>query len=131
MHYLIAAIYFLFSLAGYDGLGTHTVVTRTIAQGVDVLDSEASITPLLARFSCVDSASGSCHYRLFSVHCDNAVHPASGPVCQRESLRELVVAAGQQGELSGLPAGFSFCVDQAALPLHAPCKWEQHSGLAL
>lgn len=131
MHYLIAAIYFLFALFGWDGWGAHTIATHAFDHGTEVLYSETSITPVLAHFSCVASATGKCHYRLFSAHCDQPVRPASTPACQRMSFRELVVATGKRAELTGLPAHFTFCVNQDAPLPDVPCKPEQRAGLAL
>lgn len=131
MHVLVAAIYILLSLIGCDGLGARSIVTHTTAQGMDVLYSEASINPLRARFSCIGSATGNCHYRLFAAHCDQAIPAISGAGCERRVLRELTVATGDSAELVGLPAGFSFCVRQEALAPAAPCKLQPQAGLAL
>ncbi len=130
MHYLIAGIYFLFALLGWDGWGAHTIATQAFEHGTEVLYSETSITPVLARFSCVGSATGRCHYRLFSEHCHQPVRPASVPVCDRTPLREIVLSIGKSAELLGLPAGFSFCVTQQGSQ-DAACKSEPRAGTAL
>lgn len=131
MHYLIAAIYFLFALLGWDGLGARTIATHAFDHGTEVLYSEASITPVFARFSCVESATGHCHYRLFSARCDQPVRSVSAPACNRVRLRDLVVASGKSAELAGLPAGFSFCVNQQVLSSDSPCKPELRAAFAL
>ncbi|MEP7186550.1 MAG: hypothetical protein ABI767_12010 [Rhodanobacter sp.] len=130
MHYLIAAIYFLFALFGWDGWGAQTIATHAFDHGTEVLYSEASVTPVLARFSCVSSATGECHYRFFSAHCDQPMHTASVPACQRKPYHELVVATGNRTELARLPANFTFCVNQDALPPDVPCRPELRAGLA-
>lgn len=131
MHYLIVAIYFLFSLIGCDDIGAHNIVTHATDRGVEMLYSEASITPLRARFWCRDSVTGKCHYRVFIAQCGNPSVHAHGPTCERNFLHALVLGAGQRDKLAGLPVGFSFCVDQVALPLDSPCQSEQSSGFSL
>ncbi len=130
MHFLIVILYFLLALFGWDGWGAHTIATHAFDHGTEVLYSETSITPVLARFSCIASATGACHYRLFSAHCAQSVRPASTPTCQQAPFHKLIVATGKRAELVGLPANFTFCVKQNASPPDVPCGPELHAGLA-
>lgn len=126
MHYLVATLYLLFSVLGWDGFGAHSIATYVTVQGADVLSSETRITPLFAQFSCVDSVSGSCHYRLYLDPCEASSRRRSDAPCKPGPPRELLVLRGEHVELDGLPDDFSFCVDQQAMPRGASCAFRQH-----
>jgi hypothetical protein len=130
MHYLIAAIYFMFALLGWDGFGARTIATHAFEHGTEVLYSEVSITPVLARFDCVGSASGRCHYRLFPAQCAHPAPAALPSACLPKAVREFVLARGDSTRLTGMPDDFNFCVSSHALPLNTPCKLRVHAGLA-
>lgn len=128
MHYLIAAIYFLFALLGWDGFGAHTIATHAFEHGTQVLYSEASITPVLARFVCVDSASGRCYYRLFRAECALPVPNAPPSACVPEAVREFALTRGDSTRLTGMPDAFDFCVSQHVLPPNESCKPRLRAG---
>ncbi len=128
MHYLIAAIYFLFALLGWDGWGAQTIATHAFDRGTEVLYSEASITPVLARFVCIDSASGRCHYRLFRAECAHPAPNASRSACMPDAAREFVLSRGDSTRLAGMPDAFDFCVSQDVLPPNESCKPRLHAG---
>jgi hypothetical protein len=130
MHYLIAAIYFLLALLGWDGFGVRTIATHAFEHGTEVLYSEASITPVLARFVCVDSVSGGCHYRLLAAECSHPTPTASRSSCVLQAAREFVLARGDSVQLRGMPDDFNFCVSPHAWPLNTPCTPRVHAGLA-
>lgn len=129
MHFLITAFYLLFALAGFDGWAARTIATHVSDRGTDVLYSETSITPILARFSCVDSATGRCHYRLFPSECAHQTQPGMLPGCTAGLAHEFVLVRGDSRQLSGLGDDFDFCVSAEALPSDAPCKPQQR-GIA-
>lgn len=113
MHYLIALIYFVLALLGFDGFGSHTHVNRLVVNGVEVLYSKTRTTADVADISCVRSASGSCHYRLLVRGC--AAPPtraATVPACASGPARQFVLATGASREFAGLPAHFTLCVGQ-------------------
>jgi len=117
METLIALICFALSLVGCDIGGTH-FIERSNRDGVDLLYSQIDASPGMARFRCLRSASGQCHYTLFPRECvDGAATAAHGAAnCLAQPIRQFAVAAGGERELSGLPA-FKPCVaQQAALP---------------
>jgi hypothetical protein len=113
MHYLIALIYFVLALLGFDGLGSHTHINRSVVNGVEVLYSKTRTIADVADITCVSSASGSCHYRLLVRGCavpQTRVAPTSG--CVADPVRQFALAAGASREFAGLPAHFTLCVGQ-------------------
>jgi hypothetical protein len=128
MHYLIAAIYLMFALAGFDGWGARTIATHVSDHGTEVLYSEASISPILARFSCIDSVSGLCHFRILPGLCLRSAGASSLPGCSTEAVREFVVARGDSRQMTDMKDDFDFCVSADSLPAGAPCKPEVRAG---
>lgn len=102
MDKLFALFAFLAALAGCDG-GRDTLVHRIAGAGQDVLFSRASVQDGVARFECVRSASGTCHYTVLPPGCAPAAPCATG-------ARRYDVVAGQARQVAGLHA-FRLCVD--------------------
>ncbi|MFD0740208.1 hypothetical protein ACFQZQ_13065 [Lysobacter koreensis] len=104
---LIALCYFVLSLFGCD-VGGSSFVNRTIVDGSDVLYSRASSQAGVARFDCLRSASGQCHYTVFAPNCA----PASGPrnrACRSEAVERFAIAKGDTRLVPGLHR-FGLCV---------------------
>lgn len=118
MHYLIALICLVLSLAGVNGYGSHSHATRASVNGVDVLYSRTRIVADIADITCVRSASGRCHYRLLA--CATPVAQVS--TCGANAAREFVLGSGASRELAGLPASFTLCVGTAADGSGAECE---------
>jgi hypothetical protein len=110
---LTALCYFLLSLFGLD-VGDARYVHQTSADGADVLYSRADVHAGVARFECVRSASGRCHYLVFAAGCD----PSAG--CRERPLQRFSVDAGGSRQLAGL-AGFHLCVAARAADLGPAC----------
>ncbi|MFA6229524.1 MAG: hypothetical protein WC617_05020 [Rhodanobacter sp.] len=111
MHYLIAFIYFLFALVGIDGQGSHTIATRSIVNGVDVLYSRTRVIGSVADVACINSASGRCHYRLLPGDCLTSQPPRRLPAdCANDTARAFVLPAGATRVLAGLAPGVALCV---------------------
>ena len=115
MRNLIAAVYFLLALFGCDGGGT-VIDTRSAVDGIDALHSRIRIKAGIARFECIASASGECHYTLFPRECVSA----SGD-CSKRPPERLTIAAGATREVVGLPA-FDACVTQKDPASPTVCK---------
>jgi hypothetical protein len=115
MHNLIAAIYFLLALFGYDGGGT-TVITRSSIDGADVIYSRTRTMVGIARFECIASASGECHYTLFRRQCASATG-----VCSSQPAERFTVATGTKREVVGMPP-FDACVTNDDTALAPDCK---------
>lgn len=92
MHELLALLTFALSLFGVQLGGTHY---SNHLEGGAVLHSEAWADAGNARFECVESSSGRCHYRLLPRKCTN--DPCGKP------LRQFDVVEGKAVALSGLP----------------------------
>ncbi|RDI99940.1 hypothetical protein DVT68_03690 [Dyella solisilvae] len=102
MSKLIALFYLLLSLAGCDQ--SHTVVTHSIVDGVDVIDSQIEVTGKLATFRCLRSNSGECHYTVLPQQC-----AASGSAC-RPALSSFSMREGNSVMITALPKDFASCV---------------------
>lgn len=109
MRILTALFHALLALAGCNGPGGSTHVTRASADGHDVVRSEVWIGERVARFECQASASGRCHYVLYRQHC-----APGGRGCAPEVVDRFAVVSGGRRELLGLPADFALCVSERA-----------------
>lgn len=101
MDKLLALFAFLASLIGFDG-GRDTVVHRVVGAGSEVLLSRASVQDGVARFDCVRSSSGTCHYLVLPRGC-----PVEDDCASR--TRRYDIAAGGSRQVAGLHA-FRLCV---------------------
>lgn len=118
MRNLIALAYFLFALLGCD-TGGSTLITRTIVDGQDSLNSRTRLQAGIGRFECLASASGRCHYALFEQTC------APGQAdCRDQPFERFSLDAGASREIVGLPERIDLCVTQDAAPatLKPDCK---------
>ena len=107
MRNLFAAVYFLLALFGCDSGGT-TTITRSVSNGVDLVHARTRVKAGVARFECLASASGECHYTLRPVQCD-----ATGSSCTETPIDRFTMKTGESREVVGLPQ-FSACVSQDA-----------------
>ena len=120
MHYLIALIWLVLSLAGVEGYGSQSHATRASVNGVDVLYSRTRIVADIADITCVRSTSGRCHYRLLACPTPG-VHATGTPVCGRRDARRFVLASGASRDVAGLPARFVLCVGADGDDVGAEC----------
>jgi len=119
MRNVMAFVYFLLSLVGaIDGAGT-TLVARSTDDGVETLLSKTSIETGKVRFECVRSASGHCHYALFSGACTTS---AAGAHCVHRPAGSFDLPVGQVRERADLPADFRLCVSHRDGVVDADCK---------
>lgn len=105
MRNLFAAIYFLLALFGCESGGT-TVITRSVSNGVDLIHASTRIKAGIARFECLASVSGECHYTLLPDKC-----AATDAPCMEKPIDRFTMKAGESREVVGLPR-FSACVSQ-------------------
>jgi hypothetical protein len=127
MNKLIALCYFVLSLYGCD-VGSSTSVYRAQADGSDVLYSKVVTQAGIARFDCVRSASGKCHYSVFSRECAAAPDSAAArsgqpPVkrCRSTPVERFDVANGDSRWIPGLHA-FSVCVSSEGRTIGPDCQ---------
>jgi hypothetical protein len=121
MNPLLAILYFVLSLVGLDA-GTSTFVDRSSRDGATTLESHAQVTSGIARFECVRSASGQCHYTVFPRGCATARRPLAWPAtrCPGNAVERFAVASGASREVAGL-TGFHLCVSSRDEPLGPEC----------
>ena len=106
---LMALFYFVLSLFGVD-VGGSTFVHRSSANGADILYSKATAQAGVARFECVRSASGQCHYTVYPGDCTRgpaATRNSDG--CRSEPVDRFVLADGDSRQIAGLH-DFRLCV---------------------
>ncbi|MGJ7902308.1 hypothetical protein [Lysobacter sp. 1R34A] len=126
MRNLTALLYYLFALLGCD-MGATTIVHRASADGVDIIDSEVRITDRIARFECLASRSGQCHYVLFHDDCVAVAGMGRPPgtnaePCASRAFERFAMAAGTDKEVIGLEPGFKLCVSAEDQAMTADCK---------
>jgi hypothetical protein len=115
MHKFLMLASFVLSLFGCD-IGGSTVVHRSSEDGRDTLYSRIRIKDGSARFDCIASASGRCHYTLFAENCADVADAG----CARQPLQRFDVIAGQTRDIAGL-AGFTPCVSIETTAMKADC----------
>lgn len=110
----IALLQFLLALSGC-GLGATTYSNRIADNGHDVLASKARAQDGVARFECVASDSGWCHYTLYPEACRGRAD------CSMAPLQRFAVARGDSRQLAGL-AGFRVCVATTTAAMGPDCQ---------
>lgn len=126
MNKLIAVISFVLSLYGCD-VGGSTFVLRTgVDGGADVLYSKAQARAGIARFECLASSSGQCHYTVFPPRCAPATRPADpGPDrCRSEPPKRFALASGDSRQIPGV-APFGVCVSAGSASTGPDCHVPQ------
>ncbi len=105
---LIALLQFLLALSGVHLGGIH-FTDRISVDGIDTLYSKAQVEDGVARFACVASTSGLCHYTLFDKDCPPAPQANANGQCAPRPLKRFSVVSGDSEQITGLPA-FRLCV---------------------
>ncbi|UNK48281.1 hypothetical protein MNR01_10900 [Lysobacter sp. S4-A87] len=128
MRNVMAFVYFLLGLvggigeiSGISGLGATgtTLVARSTDNGVETLLSKTSIETGKVRFECMRSATGHCHYALFTGTCTTS---AAGAHCVHRPAGTFDVQVGQVRDRSDLPADFRLCVSHRSEAVDADCR---------
>ncbi len=97
------------------GIGGTSYSTRIGDNGHDALYSKARVEDGVARFQCLKSDSGSCHYTLYPAAC------AGKPDCALAPLQRFTVARGEGRQIAGL-RDFRVCVAIDQRALRADCE---------
>ena len=105
---LLSLCYFLLSLYGCDVAG-NTYVHRASSNGNDILHSKVVAQPGVARFECLRSASGQCHYTLFPRRCASTAARGPDSDCPSEPIAHFSIANGDSRLMPGLQR-FRLCV---------------------
>ncbi|SFS08820.1 hypothetical protein SAMN05216570_2464 [Dyella sp. OK004] len=107
MRNLLALIYYVMTLVGCTG--GRTIEMHSIADGHDKVHGVVHLQAGVAKFECLGSASGQCHFALFSAVCPDAT---ADKACDAPPLERLALAVGASREIVGLPVDFKACVDE-------------------
>ncbi len=106
------------------GPGT-TVVMREDIDGSPGFLSRAETLPGSARFECLASASGQCHYAVFAGACGPLAQAVAGTwfACDETAAPTLRfdLAVGEAREVDGLPLDFRHCVRERPGAITASC----------
>ena len=122
MRILISLVSFLLTLAGFNPQAGTTTLTFSSIDGVGINSSKARIADGDARFECLKSASGSCHYVVFTSTCEQVDKRANSvDTCSTRVVEAFTLAAGDVRELAGLPVGVKHCLDHDAMPIAPDC----------
>ena len=113
MSKFIALLQFLLALSGCSLGGTS--FTSRIDSGHEQLTSKAQVQDGVARFNCVESSTGNCHYTLYPDAC------AGKADCQLAPLQRFSVARGESHQIAGL-VDFRPCVTTKATAMAADCQ---------
>ena len=122
MRILVSLVSFLFTLAGCDPQPGITTMTFSSVDGVEINSTKSRISGSDARFECLKSASGNCHYLVYVETCATAKISAADKACTTRVLERFTLAAGKMKELHDLPAGVRHCVDHEVVPAAPGCS---------
>lgn len=123
MRILISLVSFLLTLVGFNPQTGTTTLTFSSIDGVGINSSKARIADGDARFECLQSASGSCHYVVFLSSCDKGDARTSTAMgaCTTTVVQQFTLAAGNAKEFARLPAGVKHCLGYDAMPAAPDC----------
>lgn len=117
----LALCYFVLSLFGCD-VGRSTFVNRISIDGVDALYSRATVEAGVARFECLRSSSGRCHYSVFPPACAaSSIAGDDDGDCATAPVKRFALAKGDSRQLTGL-SHFRLCVSADGAPLAPDCE---------
>jgi hypothetical protein len=119
MRFLTSLCSFLLTLIGCHPQPGTTTLTFSSVDGVGINSTKARIADGQARFECLKSASGRCHYVVFLSDC---APPAAVPgACATTRLQQFTLAEGEAREITGLPAGIKHCLNHDRVPVAPDC----------
>ncbi|KAF1722915.1 hypothetical protein [Pseudoxanthomonas wuyuanensis] len=122
MRIIVPAISALLSLAGCHEKPSVTSEVRSSRDGVATLHSRATLKDGSARFQCLRSQSGRCHYLVFAEGCPD-VSAGESPTadCDVKPVDSFSLVPGDEKQLPGLSRDFRHCVDAMAMPAAPQC----------
>ncbi|WP_237056768.1 hypothetical protein [Marilutibacter chinensis] len=102
-----------------------TVVQREGGDGGMDFHSRTRAMPGRARFECLASGSGQCHYAVFGGACGGLVAALGDTVvrCADDAAPRLQfeLQVGEHRDVGGLPLGFRHCASDRGGPVTATC----------
>ena len=121
---LLSLCLLLLATACSGGHGT-TVVLREDIGGTARFHSRTEALPGSARFECIASASGTCHYAVFGGACGQLAHAFAAEViaCDADAApaARFDLAVGERRDIDGLPLDFRHCVRERPGAITAAC----------
>jgi len=111
----------LLTLAGCHDKPEVTAVVRASADGIDTLYSRATLRDGVARFECLRSDSGRCHYVVESDDCRIASKLDRVTRCAQPKREQFALDVGATRELAMQAAELRQCVDSRPLAAAADC----------
>jgi len=123
MQLFISLFSFLLTLVGWNPQHGVTTLSVSSVDGVQVNSTKAVVNGGDARFDCLRSASGRCHYVVFAGGCDQA--GADGqrePSCAPAVNDRFVLRAGESRQLHALPGSVRYCMDHQSMPAGPGCS---------
>lgn len=115
MDRLLALLYFLLSLFGID-TGTTTLVQRGGHDDAGAFFSRTTVQAGIARFDCVRSASGRCHYTVLPPRCAH-----TSVTSMRCPPKRFVLDSGTSRQVLGM-ARFRLCAGSEAAKPTTRCQ---------
>lgn len=120
MRLLISLVSFLLSLVGLNPPTGPTTLTLSV-DAAGLTSTKSQLGAEGARFECLHSASGRCHYVVFVNDCARTAAPAATEACATRVLERFTLASGQWHRTGRLPAGVRHCLDPNAMPVAPGC----------
>lgn len=120
MQILISFLTFLLTLVGLDPQPGTTTLSVSSVDGVQVNSTKSVVNGGDARFECLRSASGRCHYVVFASQC-RGVDAARQRGCPGVVVERFVLQAGQSREFRSVPGKLSYCMDHHQMPAGPGC----------
>lgn len=80
-------------------------------------------TPSSARFECVQSPTGECHYALYTSRCQSGSGEGGKPAttCTHQVFEEFKLSQGQSREVRDLPKNYKQCMKVKGMPTVPNC----------
>ena len=125
MRILVSLLSFVFTLLGCNPQSGTTTVSFSSVNGVGINSTKSRIGDGSARFECLKSATGNCHYLVFVETCATAKASVDEVACTTRVLEKFTLAAGSVKELHDLPEGVRHCLDHEAMPTAPDCSRAQ------
>ena len=114
MRNVLALLYYLLAVAGCSG-GQITDM-RSETDGHDIVHGRIELRAGVAKFECLASSTGQCHFGVFDPSCAD---PAAS--CDKPPER-FALAQGASREIVGLPPGFRPCVSAEGEAARPDCR---------
>lgn len=122
MQLLISFLTFMLTLVGLDPQPGVTTLSVSSVDGVQVNSTKAVVNGGDARFECLRSASGRCHYVVFAGECRTpSMAVTVAGACAGTVVETFVLRAGESRELHSMPGKVRYCMDHEAMPSGPGC----------